>query len=121
MSNSTRTVNQMSFEHEVDGLARPMTITVEYEAADRSVGISGGWFLIEAKICLPPGRSAGSSFWGPASNTSATFLSRTVLLDRDDFEHVFGATALRVAEEAASDLATADPEQDRAEAMEVIR
>ena len=89
-------MDTITFEHEVEGLARPLTVTAEYEPADPSVGIQGGWFLVLAYVLIKH--------------------RYAMQVDRDDFEALFGSTALRVAEEAAAELAMA--RQDEREEVE---
>jgi hypothetical protein len=80
---------EIHFEHEVEGLARPIVITAQYEAPDHSVGMNGGWFMVEAEMQVPPSLFRKNPWL------------KTYLWNRDDFEYVFGSEALQVAEEAA--------------------
>src|SRR5262245_16589830 len=94
-------VTSITFSHEVPGLAQPLTVTAEYDAGDRSVGINPGWWLVWAMVPLA---------WVEISLGRPE--PRFWPLDRDDYAAVFGPTALRVVEEAAADRAS-EPEQDR--------
>ena len=74
-----------------------------YETPDRSVGISGGWFLERARVVS----QNGDGWFGPGD-----------VLSRDRFEAVFGNAALRNADEAAGDAAAVEWERNYLDSRE---
>lgn len=80
----------VTFEFEIPGLARPVSCEAELEGS--SVGFSGGWFLVSAKVPVPPG---GNQWDDPIAQE----------WDRVTFRHLFGPEMLRAVEEHASDVA----------------
>jgi hypothetical protein len=99
----------IAFDHDQESINGSLVFrfhcTATYEPPDRSVGINGGWFLDAARFFAIKGENGENII--PDLGREIRDITHGVI-DRDEYQELFGVAGLDAVEDHAANLADAE-------------